>query len=67
MTDEVKRQAQIDLDNARRELDSWHEYDSRRSDGSSRQDRLHEDRGDDLRRKVRNLETLNLEDKLKQP
>ena len=56
--DELK-QAVVDLEvdlqalgEAKRELDSWHDYDRNRRDGSTRQDAMHEQSGEDARHSV---------------
>lgn len=41
-----------ELDAAEKELSSWQDYDLRRSDGSGRQDALHEERGQELQDRV---------------
>lgn len=47
---------QEQLGTAKRELESWKSYDSRRSDGSGAQDRRHEEAGEGLRETVWQLE-----------
>jgi hypothetical protein len=43
---------QHELTSAQNELSSWEEYDMRREDGSGAQDRRHEERGQNLRDRV---------------
>lgn len=56
--DELKQaveQLQVDvadLHAAENELNGWHEHDLRRRDGSTRQDTLHEEHGQELRDSV---------------
>ena len=41
-----------ELAKAKRELDSWYDYDRTRRDGSTRQDAMHEQSGEDARHAV---------------
>lgn len=42
----------IEFQSAKKELDNWHDYDMRRSDGSTRQDALHEEIGRNAKERV---------------
>lgn len=57
MANKTKEQIAKELNDARGELSSWEDYNFRREDGSSRQDRMHEEIGGRLRDKVRSLES----------
>lgn len=46
------------LANAEDALSQWEEYDLHRNDGSIRQDLIHENRGEKLRREVARLSAL---------
>ncbi|MCH2087135.1 MAG: hypothetical protein MK175_08100 [Pseudoalteromonas sp.] len=56
MSEKTIKQLEQDLESAKRELEQWEEHDAHRSDGSQRQDDIHERIGRDLKNKVYKLE-----------
>jgi len=56
MTDKTQEQLKKELNDATRELRIWEDHDLTRRDGSQRQDRMHEERGRNLRSRVSSIE-----------
>ncbi|MEJ6498619.1 hypothetical protein [Pseudoalteromonas lipolytica] len=56
MSEKTIKQLEQELESVQRELEQWEDHDAHRSDGSQRQDEMHERIGRDIKNKVNRLE-----------